>query len=275
MSKHRAANMRMKCREKTLRCRHVNELPPSIRNISAGRACQTCPRMHAAGVQRPSDLPWSRRKLVPRQHVFHQGDDQRYVYIVKSGFVRLCSLLSNGKSQIIGFKSPGDFVTLEYSSKHRFNAQAFAAIELRSVLTAAFYAAASSDPQFFLNLYKVVCEDLSRVHDLIVTITKHDAEGSMAAFLLDIDARASARNGNGDFVSLPMLRGDIAGYLGLTNETVSRIFTNFKKRRLLEVRGRHGIRLIDRRALRAIPGQIASDRISPAMESPQLFSPAN
>ena len=68
----------------------------------------------------------------------------------------------------------------------------------------------------------------------MVTIAKRDAEESMAAFLLAIDARAIGRNVKGEFLSLPMLRGDVADYLGLTGETVSRIFTNFKKRGFIE-----------------------------------------
>jgi len=78
---------------------------------------------------------------------------------------------------------------------------------------------------------------------------------------------AATPSANGDFVTLPMLRGDIGNYLGLTNETVSRIFTTFKKRRLIEVRGRFGIRLINRRALKAIAERIPSERKSDGVES--------
>ena len=272
--KHFTPNMRTDCGQKQL-CPPVNELPTSLRNIGAGRACQACLGLECLGEHRPSDLPWSPRKFAPRQHIFHQGDEQRYVYSVTSGFIRLYTLLSNGRSQIIGFKSPGDFVALEYDSKHRFSAQAVTATELRSVPTAAFYAAASGDPQFLLKLYKVVCEDLSRAHDLVLSIAKRDAEGSVAAFLLDIDVCAAARSAKNDFVSLPMLRGDIADHLGLTGETVSRIFTNFKKGGFIEVRGRHSIRLVNRRALRAISERIAGDRKFLDLESPRLPSPVN
>lgn len=231
----------------------VSELPAALRGNGNGRASP-------ASLDLECSVPWSRRKLAPRQHVFHQGDDQTHVYVVKTGFIRLYSLLSNGRCQVIGFKSPHDFVAFEYSAKHRFSAQAVTATELRSVPMATFFAAASGDPQFLLKLYNTACEDLSRAHDLVLTIAQRDAEGSIAAFILEIDARAGARGVNGEFVALPMLRGDIANYLGLTNETVSRIFTQLKKRRLIEVRGRYGIRLIDRRALRVIAERIPTDR---------------
>ena len=253
----------------------LNELSSSITAFGTGRACQACLGLNYLGEQKLNELPWTRRKLAPRQHVFHQGDDQGYVYLVKSGFVRLYSLLSNGRCQIIGFKSADDFVALEYDPKHRFSAQAVTATELRSVPTAAFYAAASADPLFLFKLYKAVCEDLTRAHDLVVTLAKRDAEGSMAAFLLDVDARAAARSAKDEFVSLPMLRGDIADYLGLTNETVSRIFTIFKKRQLIEVRGRHGLRLLNRPALRGISERIATEKRSPESESLGLYASLN
>lgn len=252
----------------------MNERPTDIGDTGSASAYHVYVGLDGLDEYRTSDLSWSRRKLAPRQHVFLQGDDQSHVYLVTSGIVRLYTMLSNGRRQIIGFKSPGEFVALEYGSKHRYGAQAISATELRSVPTAAFYAVAGNDPQFLLRLYNVVCANLSRAYDLVVTIAKRDAEESMAAFLLDIDARALGRRAKSDFVSLPMLRGDVADFLGLTSETVSRIFTNFKKRGYIEVRGRHGIRLINRRALRAISDRNAGDRDFSAVANPQLPSPA-
>jgi CRP-like cAMP-binding protein len=253
----------------------VNERPTDLGNNGSASAYHAYVEPDRLDEYRTSELSWSCRKLAPRQHVFLQGDDQSHMYLVTSGIVRLYTMLSNGRRQIIGFKSPGEFVALEYGSKHRYGAQAISATELRSVPTAAFYAVAGNDPQFLLRLYNVVCTNLSHAHDLVVTIAKRDAEESMAAFLLDIDARALGWRAKSDFVSLPMLRGDVADFLGLTSETVSRIFTNFKKRGYIEVRGRHGLRLINRRALRAISDRNAGDRDFSVAESPRRPSPAN
>ncbi len=245
----------------------ASEIPAAFDGSGAGR------NLPGLSFELECSVPWSRRRLSPRQHVFHQGDDQTHVYVVKSGFVRLYSLLSSGRCQVIGFKSPHDFVAFEYSAKHRFSAQAVTATELRSVPMATFFAAASEDPQFLLKLYNTACEDLSRAHDLVLTIAKRDAEASIASFMLEVDARATARRTTAEFVALPMLRGDIANYLGLTNETVSRIFTMFKKRRLIEVRGRYGIRLIDRRTLRGIADRIPSYRKSLGYDDQRADSP--
>lgn len=209
---------------------------------------------------RTRDLTWSRRKLAPRQHIFLQGDDQNRVYRVKSGYLRLYATLSDGRRQIIGFKSAEDFVALEHGAKHRYSAQAISTTEVHCIPATEFFAFASGEPDVLIKLFGLVCADLSLAHDLLVTIGKRDAEESMASFLLDAEARAAERGAKGDFISLPMLHGDLADYLGLTSETVSRIFTNFKKRGLIEVRGRHGVRLTNRRALRALAKRHPSKR---------------
>src|SRR5665647_1213233 len=152
---------------------HANKLPPALRSNGAGR-------MPPTSLELDCSVPWIRRKLAARQHIFHQGDDQTHVYVVKSGFVRLYSLLSNGRCQVIGFKSADEFVAFEYGAKHRFSAQAVTATELCSVPMAVFFAAASGDPQFLLKLYNVACEDLSRAHDLVLTIAKRDAEATVS-----------------------------------------------------------------------------------------------
>lgn len=201
---------------------------------------------------RTRSLVWTRRKLTPRQHAFLQGDDKRHVYRVKSGHLRLYTTLSDGRRQIIGFKSPGDFVALETGPKHRYSAQAISAVELQSIGAAEFYAAFAADPDLMLKLYGLVSGELSQAHDLIVTLGKRDAEESVAAFLLGVDGRAATRGAKPEFVALPMLHADVADYLGLTNETVSRIFTHFKERGFIEVKGRHGVRLSNRGGLKAI-----------------------
>ena len=213
----------------------------------------------------PSELDymaaWMRRKLVSGQHLFHQGDDHTHIYVVKSGFIRLYSLLDNGRCQVIGYKSPNEIVAFEHTAKHRFSAQAVTAAELRCLPTSTLYSVASSEPQILRWLYHAACAEISRAYALVLTIAKRDAESSVAAFIIEVDSRLAANSGS-DFSTLPMLRGDIANYLGLTNETVSRVFSAFKKRRMIEVRGRHGIRLIDRAGLRAIAERVSNDRMA-------------
>lgn len=217
-----------------------------------GGAQHDCAGLDDVKGLRTKALAWTRRKLAPRQHAFLQGDDKRLVYRVRSGHLRLYTTLSDGRRQIFGFKSPGDFVALETGAKYRYSAQAISAAELQSIPCTKFYAYFLADPDLLLKLYGLICADLSQAHDLVVTMGKRDAEESVANFLLGVDGRALDRTAKGEFVAMPMLHGDVADYLGLTSETVSRVFTNFKKRGLIESRGRHVVRLINRPSLKAI-----------------------
>lgn len=236
----------------------MNPLPPCIQNIGTKRVPSACGSSDCLAYVR--NLSCTRRKLQPRQHLFFQGDTQSHVYLVKTGAVCLYKLLRNGRRQIIGFKFPGEFIALGYDSKFRFCAQAIAETELRSFQTSDFHAVAVKDTRILLKLYESVALDLSRAYELTLSVGQRDAQDSVATFLLTVEARAIAESDGGDTLTLPMSRADIADYLGLSLETVSRIFTSFNRRGFVELSGRRGVRLVDRAALRALSGARADDR---------------
>lgn len=180
-----------------------------------------------------------------------EGDAQTHVYLVKTGAVCLYRMLRSGRRQVVGFKLPGEFIALGYEAQYRFCAEAIGSTELRSFQTFAFHAAAATDSRFLLKLYEQVAKDLSRTQDQAVSVGQRDADGSVAAFLLNLAGRPLPTDSRG-LLSLPMSRADIADYLGLSIETVSRVFTGFKRLGLIALRGRRGVRLVDRAGLRAI-----------------------
>ena len=237
----------------------MTELPPCIRHIGAENAALGCGSADCAASYRMPTC--SRRKLAPSQHIFLQGDPQSHIYFVKSGAVRLYELLRSGRRQIIGFKFPGEFIALGYDARHRFSAQAMKTTELRSFASAAFHAAAGNQSRILLKLYEAVAQDLSRAYELTLSVGQRDAKGSVAAFLLNVEARASGANGNAGILSLPA-RGDIADHLGLTLETVSRILTQLKRDGIVELHERGGVRLIDRATLKAAADGVSQERRS-------------
>ena len=240
----------------------MSDLPSCIQNIGIERAPSTCGGANCQTYARR--LSCIRRKLSPRQHLFLQGDAQNHVYLVKSGAMCLYKLLRNGRRQIIGFKFPGELIALGHDTKYRFCAQAIAATELRSFQSHALHAAAVEDSRLMSKLYESVAGDLARAYDLALSVGQRDAEDSVATFLLTVETRAKAESADGETLSLPMSRSDIADYLGLSLETVSRIFTGFKRRGFIELSGRRGVRLVDRGALRALSGTPA-DTPQPAV----------
>jgi CRP-like cAMP-binding protein len=209
-------------------------------------------------------LTCSGRNLSPGQHLFVGSDRQSHVYLVRSGVLCLYSVLRNGRRQIVSFRFPGDFIAPDPGATHRFSAQALTICEIRQFPLTAFRKAMSHDGALLTRLYDLVRKDLSAACDLVCVLGQHDAEASVAAFLLDLDARLAPSEGADDLILLPMLRIDIADHLGLTHETVSRVFTAFKRRGFIQlIRGRR-VRLENRSALVALTGRTSDARDSPA-----------
>ena len=187
--------------------------------------------------------------------MFLGSDERLHAYFIRSGAVCLYKMLRNGRRQIVAFKFAGDFVIPGTSGTHRFSAQAMTAAELRVFPLAAFRAAAAEDARFLARLHDMAIAELSSAYDLISILGHHDAEASVAAFLLDVDARAGLHADAAGVVVLPMLRTDIADYLGLSHETVSRILTSFKRKGLIDIGRGRTVRIKERSALALLAGK--------------------
>jgi CRP/FNR family transcriptional regulator len=167
--------------------------------------------------------------------------------------LRLYKTLANGKRQIVGFAFPGEFVDLAAEGEYRISAQAVVETELRSMPRTGFRAAAQADPQFSYQLFKSVSERLARASDLALTVGQRSAEASLAAFLIEMHERTNKTASVGDparsDLFLPMPRSDIADHLGLTPETISRLFTRFARQGLIATCKRRGVNLLSLGAL--------------------------
>jgi CRP/FNR family transcriptional regulator len=183
------------------------------------------------------------RTLVRDQHAFLQKDRATHVHWVRSGLLRLYQTLANGKRQIVGFAFPGEFVDLAAEGEYRFGAQAVVQTELRSMPRAEFKTSARQHPQFSFQLFVAVSGLLNRSSELALTVGQRSAEASLAAFLLEMHRRITAGDSERREIFLPMPRTDIADYLGLTPETISRLFTRFVDREIISVHKRRGIGL--------------------------------
>lgn len=220
--------------------KHVKSLPPCVAGIGSGigkstAACSgddsSCGRLHCHV-----------RRLARHQHAFLQNDTQTHIHWVRAGVLRLYKGLANGRRQIVGFAFPGDFVGLGGETRYRFSAQAIAPTELRVMPRSAFEGIAADDPRFSSKLYEAVASDLRRTHELALTVGQRNSESSLAAFLLEMRVRTNAET---NALTLQMPRSDIADYLGLTTETVSRTFSKLARRGLIHLSGRRGVSLKD------------------------------
>ena len=176
--------------------------------------------------------------------IFGENEPADYVYRVVSGSVRTYKILSDGRRQIGGFYLPGDIFGLEFADEHAFSAEAIADAKVVVVKRSALTALAGRDAGIGRELFALTGRELRRVQDRVLLLVK-SAQERVASFLLEMAERASA----GNTVELPMSRQDIADYLGLTIETVSRTLTCLETAAAIEVPTSRRVVLRNRSAL--------------------------
>jgi CRP/FNR family transcriptional regulator len=185
------------------------------------------------------------RNVESKGFVFTEGDPTTYVYRVETGAVALYKLFADGRRQIVGFAYPGDFIGLGAHDAHLMNAQAIKPTQLRCLPVATLRQLAARDPLISLKLYEALARDLAATRDLVFTTGRRSATERVVGFLLAF-SRRNGRSGRGRCCfDLPMTRTDIGDFLGLTVETVSRIFTKLKLRGLIELPHTNHVRLVD------------------------------
>ena len=181
-------------------------------------------------------LPEGKVRVVSaKEHVYREGDPATHVYRVEAGHVCIYRGLPDGRRQIVNFAYPGDFIGLGAIREHAASAQAGAKTRLRSFPVAGLQDSARRDTTLGLRLYAAVSEELAAAHDLLMTVSHRSAGERLAAFLLALSRRNGRRGENVCEIVLPMTRTDIADFLGLTIETVSRTFTKFRIEGLIDL----------------------------------------
>jgi CRP/FNR family transcriptional regulator, nitrogen fixation regulation protein len=161
--------------------------------------------------------------------IYGEKEPADYVYQVTTGAVRTYKLLSDGRRQIGAFHLVGDVFGLENSEVHRFTAEAIVDTTLRLVKRRSLESEAERDVLVANNLLILTTSNLQHAEDHMLLLGRKTALERVAAFLLEMDRRLTAA----DIIALPMCRRDIADYLGLTLETVSRALSNLHSRGIL------------------------------------------
>ena len=179
--------------------------------------------------------------------IYGEKEPAEYVYQVASGAVRTYKLLSDGRRQIGAFHLVGDVFGLENGDFHRFTAEAIGDTTLRLTRRRSLEIVAESDAMVARNLLSFTTTNLQHAEDHMLLLGRKTALERVATFLLEMDNRLTAAG----CMALPMCRRDIADYLGLTLETVSRALSNLHSRGILGFIGanQRQIVLLDRRQL--------------------------
>jgi CRP/FNR family nitrogen fixation transcriptional regulator len=158
--------------------------------------------------------------------IFGQAEPADYIYQVIEGTVRSHKLLSDGRRQIGAFHLPGDIFGLENGDLHRFTAEAIVDTTVRLVKRQSLERVAKTDPAMVRALLTMTTDNLQHVENHLLLLGRQTAQERVGAFLVEMNGRQASA----DVIKLPMSRRDIADYLGLTIETVSRALSKFQRK---------------------------------------------
>jgi CRP/FNR family nitrogen fixation transcriptional regulator len=167
------------------------------------------------------ELMGTRISYARNVEIFGEGEPAEYLYKVVSGSVRSCKLLDDGRRQVTGFHIAGEVFGLELDEEHHFAAEAINDTVILVVKRSAIIGLAARDADIARQLWTMTARELQRVQDHMLVLGCMSAKQRVAAFLLHM----ALSNFGGNEIELPMSRQDIADYLGLTIETVSRTMT--------------------------------------------------
>jgi CRP/FNR family transcriptional regulator, nitrogen fixation regulation protein len=181
--------------------------------------------------------------------IYGEDEPTEYLYKVISGTVRTSKILKDGRRQIGSFYLPGDLFGHEVGGKHSFSAEATTQAKVIVIKRSAVEALAAGDSEVAYQLWTMTGRELQRMQDHVLLLIQ-TAQERVAGFLLEIATRIDATTE----IELPMSRQDIADYLGLTIETVSRTLTILEKNAAIELPSSRRIVFRNRAALRRLNG---------------------
>jgi CRP/FNR family transcriptional regulator, nitrogen fixation regulation protein len=176
--------------------------------------------------------------------IYAENEQADYLYKVVSGSVRTYKLLADGRRQIGGFYLPGDIFGLEVGDDHTFSAEAVVDSKVLVVKRTSIMGLAARDAEIASQLWSMTARELQRTRNHIMLLIK-TARERVAGFLLEMASRQPASNE----IDLPMSRRDIADYLGLTIETVSRTLSQLENLQTIAMPKSRHILLRNRGAL--------------------------
>jgi CRP/FNR family transcriptional regulator, anaerobic regulatory protein len=235
-------------------------------------ACQSCMRRTHCPVydQQASNSidQLGKTHIAPRnirqgQHVFNAGDEFDGIYMVRSGFFKSYFVDADGEIQVTGFHFPGELFGIDGIETGQYN-NAVEALDTGSICKIPF--SFFTDPQqesqdcrqsnaqktrLMAAMVRVMSKAIARDRNLIFALGKMNAKRRFAAFLVDMTERMAQSGYSANEIRLCMGRIDIANYLCLAMETVSRLFTLFQSMGILEIK-RRDLVITDMKALQAI-----------------------
>jgi len=204
-------------------------------------------------VQRFEQIVHRSRPIQPAEHLFRAGDEFRSIASVRTGCFKSYVVDHEGQEQVLGFHLPGEIIGLDaiHSQRHTANVVALDTSAVCGLTFESMSSMARQMPELQAELFRLMSQ---RISELEVSAGDLSADERIARFLLSLSGRFARRGYSETEFMLAMSRRDIASYLRLATETVSRVFARFQKSGVLRV-DRKEVRIRNMPALRELAGQ--------------------
>ncbi|MFI5013343.1 MAG: helix-turn-helix domain-containing protein [Hyphomicrobiales bacterium] len=182
------------------------------------------------------------------EEIYGEAEEAEFVYKIVSGAVRTYKLLSDGRRQIGAFHLPGDLFGFESSATHRLSAEAIVDTTVLVFKRRTLESLAARSVEVARQLWALTARSLDHAEEHMLLLGRKTAAERVASFLLEMDARMQLSGA----INLPMTRRDIADYLGLTLETVSRTVSQMQVEGTVQLSSARQIRVQRRAKLQAL-----------------------
>ena len=223
----------------TLRIVEVEKLKNACSACSLHELCLPA-GLSAAELQSVDQLIDRRRSVKRGDYLFRSGAALHSLYAIRSGFIKSCVLHEDGREQVAGFHMMGDLMGLDAigTNQHLCDAVALEDSEVCEIPLKELEGMSRNIPSLQQHFHRIMSQEIARDYGVMLLLGSMRAEERLAAFLLNLSQRFSARGYSATEFHLRMTREEIGSYLGLKLETVSRTFSKFQANGLLFVRNR-------------------------------------
>jgi len=209
--------------------------------------------LHLEDIDRLNEIVQRGKPVQKGEYLYRAHDIFHSVFAVRSGAVKAVVLRDNGEEQVTGFYLPGEIVGLDGLADNCYT-NSVVALETSSVCEIPFSRLEELSlkiPNLQRHFFQLMSREITQDQQIITLLSKNSADERIASLLLSISSRNSRRQLSASLFRLPMSRTDIGNYLGLTIETVSRIFTRLQKQEIITV-DKKEISILDMDKLRAL-----------------------
>ncbi len=200
----------------------------SVRDLSI------CGVLDNIDLQRMADIAQN-LTFSARDPIIDEGEAANFLFNITAGTVRLYKLLPDGRRQITGFLSAGDFLGIAMNEIYPYSAEAVDKVTVCRFRRRKLENLLDELPHLEKRLLGLASNELAQAQDQMVLLGRKTAKEKLVSFLLALSKRQEAIGFGLSPVALPMSRADIADYLGLTTETVSRTFSNLRRSQTIRI----------------------------------------